>query len=491
MAADPTVNGWTLILGDDLAAELESHLFRDQDEHGAVLLAGVARGGGRMRLIGRTLVKAEDGVDYVAGVHGYRRLTPAFVRKAILRARGEDLAYLAVHNHGGSTNVAFSDDDRASHARGYPALLDIARGGPVGALVMTREAVAGELWLADGQIAPLTETRVIGERLRRLYPHTSRASAPVEDVYDRQTRIFGAAGQALLRGARIGVLGVGGAGMLLIEYLARLGVGAIVAVAADRVTVTNLPRLPGTDIRDVYPLGRIGRLLRVPGRRKIEVARRLARQANAGLELLALALDVADPGAAEALAGCDFLFCAADSARARLIFNALVQQYGIPGIQVGAKVTADAASGSIEDIRSVVRPVSLRHGCLWCNGLISPSRLAEETLSEAELTAQRYVDDPSVEAPAVITLNAVAASLAANDFLLFFTGVGAWREGYVTIDHRRGRFLTEEPRRDETCPECGIGSASRLGRGDRASLPTMARSAGIGFRPIARVRAEA
>lgn len=35
---------------------------------------------------------------------------------------------------------------------------------------------------------------------------------------------------------------------------------------------------------------------------------------------------------------CDYLFLAADSMRARLVFNALVHQYLIPGVQLGSKI---------------------------------------------------------------------------------------------------------------------------------------------------------
>ena len=476
MAPRTSVTDWSLAMHQALADELWGHLFQDDgDEHGAAILAGVASGPTGMRLIARELIRARDGIDYVPGIHGYRRLTPEFVRHAVVRARDEGLAYLAVHNHGGTASVGFSGDDRASHVRGYPALLDIARGQPVGALVLATRAVAGDLWLGADQILPLSETRIIGNTIRRLYPTPPAASTAVTDIYDRQTRIFGTAGQALLRAARVGVLGAGGGGMLLVEYLARLGVGALIVVDPDRVSETNLPRLPGARPSDVYgPLGRrLGRLLRVPGRLKVRVAERLAREANHAIHFTGLAADVADPDVASTMRNVDFLFCAADSMRARLVFNALVQQYAIPGIQIGAKVASDAQIGELTDIRSVVRSVLPGIGCLWCNGLISPAGLAEELLSPEVFAAQRYVDDPSIAAPAVITLNAVAASLAANDFLLALTGMPA-RIGYLTVDHRRNRFGSEDPRRDEACPECGLGPRSRFARGDGASLPTMA-----------------
>lgn len=445
----------------------------------------MATDGDGHRLIAREVIRAQDGLDYIEGVYGYRRLTPEFVRAAIIRARDLGLAYLAVHCHGGSYAVGFSDDDRASQARGYPALLDIARGQPVGALVAATSAVAGALWLPGGSVLDLAETRVVGSRIRRLFPTPVEMPTSVADIYDRQTRIFGTDGQALLAQARVAILGAGGAGMLLVEYLARLGVGEMVIVDPDRVDATNLPRLPSATARDAYgPLGRrLGALLGLRGRPKVDVARRLAREAKPAIKVFAHRGDATEPAIAERLRSVDYLFCAADSMRARLLFNALVHQYGIPGVQVGAKVTSVA--GKLTDVRSVVRFVTPDAGCLWCNGLISPKALAEESLTDAQRTAQRYVDDPAITAPSVITLNAVAASLAANDFLLRYTGAEVEpNTGYITVDFARARFVRETPRRDADCPECGPGSSSRFGRADSATLPVRAAQVVLGNSPI-------
>ena len=113
------------------------HLFPgDQDEHGAILRAGIVRNGSSLRLLVQHVHPAEFGTDYVAGRYGYRALTPTFIHSEILQCRDAGLAYLAVHNHHGSDRrVDFSRVDLESHERGYPALLDIGRGVPVGALV--------------------------------------------------------------------------------------------------------------------------------------------------------------------------------------------------------------------------------------------------------------------------------------------------------------------------------------------------------------------
>src|SRR5690349_1140465 len=116
---------WTLVLPETLHDDLKRHLFSgDLDEHGAVIAAGIARSERGTRLIGRELHLAADGIDFVPGKRGYRRLTPEFVADKIRYCRDEKLVYLAVHNHGGTDRVGFSADDLASHERSYHALLD-------------------------------------------------------------------------------------------------------------------------------------------------------------------------------------------------------------------------------------------------------------------------------------------------------------------------------------------------------------------------------
>ena len=56
--------------------------------------------------------------------------------------------------------------------------------------------------------------------------------------------------------------------------------------------------------------------------------------------------DVAKESVAKALTACDYLFLAADSMRARLVVNAIIHQYLIPGVQLGSKIRPDATGGA-------------------------------------------------------------------------------------------------------------------------------------------------
>jgi hypothetical protein len=245
---------------------LINHLFpADGDEHGAVLLCGEAKTARSNRLLVREVVPAVDGFDYVPGPRGYRHLSGAFVTRQLRRAKELGLAYLAVHNHGGKNSVAFSALDLASHERGYPTLLHV-RGGTIGALVLAEHAVAGDIWRPDGTRADLAVSTIVGDGLRQLDDGRTRRDADLgpdrSEMHARQSLVFGDVGQRALAGMRVGVVGAGGVGMLIIQALSRLGVGEFIVVDPDVVAVSNLSRLPEATLRDAgQHSGGVGRLL--------------------------------------------------------------------------------------------------------------------------------------------------------------------------------------------------------------------------------------
>ena len=431
------------------------HLFPgDDDEHGAILRAGVVRSDSCLRLLVQSIQPAKFGTDYVAGRYGYRALTPQFIHREILHCRDSRLAYLAIHNHQSDRHVEFSRIDLESHERGYPALFDIGRGVPVGALVYGRRSVAADIWHPDGTRLSLGTYRVIGRQITRLYsrPREARES---NNEHDRQVRMFGAAGQRVLRASKVAVIGLGGVGSLVVEYLARLGVGNLVVIDPDEIEGTNLSRVVGATPVDVET-----RQL------KTQIAVRHAREMAIHTELHAVAGDVSNESVAGVLRDCDFIFLAADSMRARLVINALVHQYLIPAIQMGAKIRR-GDSGSLEDAMCAVRHIRPGLGCLWCNGLIDSTQLAIEAKSDDERKQEAYgVQEPN---PSVITLNAVAAAHGVNDFLfdLLALRTDNSEEAYRHFHFHSGKAQRVVPRRDPQCTEC----AKRLGMGDAMELP--------------------
>ncbi|MFG1646338.1 ThiF family adenylyltransferase [Amycolatopsis sp. NPDC049252] len=366
-----------------------------------------------------------------------------------MRARSEQLAYLAVHNHFGTTSVSFSPIDFESHERGYPALRKITK-QVVGGLVFTPQAAAGDLWLPAGTRATLAEVLIPGGNLVRLTP--APGPAEISDArHDRQARLFGDRGQQAFTRMRVAVVGLGGVGSIVTELLARLGVGQLVLIDADTVADTNLPRLVAAELDDVDA-------------RKTELAVRNARRANPGIDLTVLDEDVQHPKARQAIATCDWIFLAADTNAARHWADRTVHQYLIPATQAGVKIPVDE-TGAIGRIHVAVRQLIPGNGCMWCNKLINPTELALDMLPDRVRQQARYVDD--VPAPSVIALNCVAAGEAVNHFMLAVTNLHSTNEEHSLLRFpRSGQDIAQQARRDPSCHTCSHQGI--LGLGARA-----------------------
>jgi len=443
-------------------AQVRPHLFReDRDEHAAVLLVGFRRNLQRTTLLTREVHLLSD-EDFPPGDHGYRQIAPAALARLGNRAFAEGLGLVSLHSHPGATRqVALSPDDLQGHRRVFTHLLDIVGGSPVGGLAMGTNSAHGEVWLGPQEILRLDRLDVVGERSEVL------RSKPVPDVdaaperYDRQVRMFGAQGQEILRGLRVAVVGVGGGGSLVVEQLAHLGVGEIIAVDFDRVAEHNLSRIVGATAKDARR-----------GTMKVQVARRLVARIDPSIRLTAVDGDVVDRDVAELLTQTDFIVLATDSHMSRLVVNAIANAHLIPAIQIGAKVDV-RPDGSIEQIYCAIRPILPPDGCLHCAGVIDPLALHRETATTEERVAQDYLgEDSGVIDPSVITLNAVTAAAAMN--VLLFSAVGLGQEGLGR--HRihtpaDGGWLTLQVESQDTCPWCSLASHSQFARGDSASLP--------------------
>src|SRR5437868_6621908 len=99
-------------------------------------------------------------------------------------------------------------------------------------------------------------------------------SSLVSDRYSRQVILpeIGEEGQAVLRDARVLIVGAGGLGSAVLQYLAAAGVGCLLIVDRDRVEESNLQRQP------IYRMSDIGSL-------KADAARNALLAANPGLSI--------------------------------------------------------------------------------------------------------------------------------------------------------------------------------------------------------------
>lgn len=478
-----TINGnISLTIDEKLFYTLEKHLFPgDEDEHGAVIAASLSTSKGGMRLLARELFLAKDGVDYVPGTRGYRALTAQFVAEKSDYCLEKGLCYVAIHCHPGrnGNEVRFSQDDINSQKRGYPALVQLT-GKPVTALVFANNAVAGNLWTSHKTLELINIT-IIGSHVKKLYPTLPTHSGSTNMIYDRHARLFGEEGQDILSKLKVGIIGLGGGGSLLNEWISRLGVGHIIAIDFDKVEPSNLPRIVGATSWDAktWLTNSNFRILRKLGgifsRYKVHVAKRVAKKANPNIIYDAVIGSILDEETALKIKDVDFIFLASDTISSRNVFNAILHQYLIPGAQIGCKVRTNLETKEIIEVFTASRlvlPYS-EGGCLYCNGWIPSTRLQKELLTVEERKAQKYVEDEDVHEPSVITLNVLSAAQIVNDFLMMFTGLYSkqMKMAHFLNDVLNRELNSAELVQQKDCLYCTTNNKSRFAKGDLVRLP--------------------
>jgi molybdopterin/thiamine biosynthesis adenylyltransferase len=395
----------------------EALLGRRDVESKAFLLARALEVGGSVFLLAREVIPVPDEAyeERSAGAVVVRR---EFVRELLIRCALDGLSLIEAHTHPWSQRVRFSGIDARSNPRKFRATEVLGPPFRHAALVFGGdESFQGELWDPEaGRAIPVQRIKIIGPGLEIRYgtDQAEPEGAAWREIYDRQIRALGEAGQRLLSGCAVGLVGAGGLGSMIAQALALLGVGRLILVDPDVLEPSNASRVVGIRARDVQR-----------GRRKVTaLAEGLRRLAPHPLQVEALPHPVNDPRAWEALLGVDVLIGAVDSAAARAFLNRLAVATLTPYLDGGVGIRA--AEGRMEAGGGQVRVVRPGAGfCLMCLDEEAWERSVEEMDAErrAAQADRGYIRGEPVPHPQVIFLNGVVAHLLVWEFVKLMTGV--------------------------------------------------------------------
>jgi hypothetical protein len=255
------------------------------------------------------------------------------------------------------------------------------------------------------------------------YHGENRSAHPSHERVARLVAAFGEEAAARLSNSTIAVIGAGGTGSIVIETLARAGVGKLILVDPDYVSQSNLERLHGG----------------IPGdaeqeRSKVEVARRHILSINPDCQVEAYYGSLPHPDIVDAVVQADVALGCTDQQHSRLSLSDLAVRYLLPSIDCG--VMLEGGNRQITgQIVQLVRFLS-SDPCALCRGMISPYRLASELMDDEEkqrrqAAAQEARDrgeDPNpywMGQPQLNTvgyLTGVAGSMAAGYAIGWITG---------------------------------------------------------------------
>lgn len=432
-----------LVFADQELTKLRARLLVDAPQESAgAIIARVGRGVEGLRFVVIETIIADE-ADYLERSITTAVLRPEFVARTLKRARLESASLFLVHTHPMETVPKFSSRDHAGECEIAPTLYHRAPDGPHGSVVFGANGFAARLFDEKGGALHIVDALLeVGPDVR----HFGRSSsAALDEMYDRNVRAFGAAGQELLSMLHVGIVGVGGTGSFAVEELARLGVGRLTLIDDESIERTNLNRVIGSTENSV-------------GLPKVDVLADVARDAQPGIEVTPVCGSILQEQVARRLIDCDVIFCCTDSHGSRAVINQVACQYLVPLFDIGVRI--DANKGVVTGANSRVQMVAPGLACLACHPLLSPDAVRRDLMSQRAREADPYIVGFQEPQPAVVSINGACTSAAVTMFLTALTGlpgrarhlVGRPLDGTV-------RAAIAEPR--EGCVVCGPANAFR------------------------------
>ena len=178
--------------------------------------------------------------------------------------------------------------------------------------------------------------------------HHPSVEAPRVPDYSRQMNLreVGAAGQARLRAARVAVIGAGGLGVPVLQYLAGAGIGRLTLIDGDRLEPSNLHRQTWYALADC-------------GTPKAELAAARVRALNPDVDVYVHVGRLDIENSAALLAHHDLIIDCTDNFATKFLINDLAQSLGVPAVFA----SVHQYEGQLQVVDPTRRSACLR--CLW------------------------------------------------------------------------------------------------------------------------------
>lgn len=236
---------------------------------------------------------------------------------------------------------------------------------------------------------------------------------------------FGVAGQSRLKAASAAIVGLGGLGCPVVQYLAAAGVGSLVLIDGDRVDRSNLQRQILYGDADV-------------GDWKADVAARMVARLNPHVAIHVVRDRLDARNAMQVLGPCDVVVDASDNFPTRYLVNDAAGLLGIPSVH-----------GSV--LRFEGRVTVLQSGDGPCYRCLYPEPPPPGVVRDCQ------------DAGVLGVLPGLVGVLQATEVIKLLSGVGTPLAGrLVIVDGLGGRFREFRLERDPDCRSCGRRASGAL-----------------------------
>ena len=435
----------TLVLPDQIAAELLDAAAADLESACVLLARHVETPGGDVRLLARALhwvsddaYRLRDATALSIASHGY---VPA-----LAAAEADQSVPIWLHTHPGSGSSPRPSRHDELVDEQLADLFRLRSGSPwYGALVIARTeerlCFTGHIE-SDHRRDDIDRLWVTGRRfaLTRNWLHET---TPASEQFDRNIRAFGGEIQKVLGDLHVAVVGCGGTGSAVIEQLVRLGVRHLRLFDPKTLTAGNLTRVYGSVPEDV-------------GEPKVRVSAAHVGRIAPDAEVATVQAKITLEATAKLLLDADIVFGCTDDNAGRLVLSRIASYLLTPVIDCGVLLSS-GCGGQLVGIDGRVTLLAPGAACLVCRDRIDLRRAAAEMLAPDEY--RRLADEgyapalPGTE-PAVVTFTTQVAAAAVSELLERLIHYGpepAPTEILLRAHEREVSTNDQDPRDDHYC----------------------------------------
>jgi len=332
---------------------------------------------------------------------------------------GESTGIALIHTHPdteyGIGRGVFSGRDDWYEARLFPTIT-LARPKAISASIVLGSAskdIDARVWWNDGsgvRTQPANLLRLVGPEITFIEtPHSDWRDHPDPSMMDRSTRLWGAEGRRILQNLRVGIVGVGGTGSIVLFSLATMGVGRICAWDIDTMKKENLHRTLGAT-KDTIGSNNVEAI--APTIRAIATA--------TPFDLMPFDSSGTSTAGLIKLKDCDLAFCCVDRFAPRVPLNDFAYAHLVPVIDMASWI--DASEKTVDAIMTHAHVWSPGIPCAWCRQTITSRRLTREAQGDQRDIERRApyglpLEQTDGVEPSVLPLNVAGVGLALLEFM--------------------------------------------------------------------------
>lgn len=358
--------------------QLLEHLIREDGQEDLIFALWLPSYGTlRMTALLHSVIYPEKGDRQI---HGNVSYNSVYFKRVCLEAAKKKMGVCFLHSHPYPGWQEMSSDDIAAETKMAPTAFTFSDLPLVGMTTGNDGAWSGRIWNHKGngefkiQWAHLIKS--VGLKLGTSFNDNLVPSPEYQELFKRTRTIYGKENHEKLCKLRIGIVGLGSVGSIVVENLARMGLEKFVLIDFDKIQPHNLDRQLGSTRKDIDKL-------------KVDVAARQIKTSSTAkrVTIEKIPQSMSTKEAYEAALSCDVLFSCVDRPWGRYILNHIAYAHLIPVIDGGISVTFDNEKFGRADWQ--FQTVSPCRPCLQCLKVYEPSDVSLE--KSGELEKQSYL----------------------------------------------------------------------------------------------------